>query len=169
MPVPKVVGSSVVSGTINQNGTFFLRVTIVGSETSISKIIKMIEVAQYNKAPIQAFADRVSSIFVPIVLGLGVLTFITWLIIGHFGLFADEMPESSSFLNALLFSISVIVIACPCALGLATPTAVMVGTGIGARHGIMIKGGSPLERCHAIRTIMFDKTGTLTPTKPQLT
>eukprot|EP00010_Vexillifera_abyssalis_P000574 CAMPEP_0201560612 /NCGR_PEP_ID=MMETSP0173_2-20130828/78358_1 /ASSEMBLY_ACC=CAM_ASM_000268 /TAXON_ID=218659 /ORGANISM="Vexillifera sp., Strain DIVA3 564/2" /LENGTH=1181 /DNA_ID=CAMNT_0047975069 /DNA_START=33 /DNA_END=3578 /DNA_ORIENTATION=- len=169
MPVTKRPGDKVIGGTINQAGVFHMTVTQIGAGSGLSKIIKMIEDAQTKKAPIQAFADRISAIFVPVVLSIALLTFLVWWIVGALG-FADSIIQegSSPFLNALLFGISTVVIACPCALGLATPTAVMVGTGVGARNGIMIKGGPPLEQAYKIRSIIFDKTGTLTEGKPRV-
>ena len=158
LPVEKNIGDQVVGSTINKNGSFEFRATKIGSETMLSQIIRLIEEAQGSKAPIQGFADRIASYFVPIIIGLAFLTFLVWLFI--FG--ADI-----SF--ALLAFTSVIVIACPCALGLATPTAIMVGTGKGAELGILIKGGEPLEIAGRINTIVFDKTGTITNGRPIVT
>jgi Cu+-exporting ATPase len=158
IPVEKNVGDEVIGSTINKNGSFEFKATKVGSETMLSQIIKLIEEAQGSKAPIQAFADRVSSWFVPAVIGAAILTFLVWFII-----LGATLPFS------LMAFTAVIVIACPCALGLATPTAIMVGTGKGAEHGILIKGGEPLEAAQKINTIIFDKTGTLTNGKPEVT
>lgn len=158
IPVDKKVGDSVIGATINKTGSFEFTAKKVGSETALAQIIKLIEDAQGSKAPIQAFADRVSAWFVPIVIGIAILTFVVWFF----------------FLNATLsFSImaftAVLVIACPCALGLATPTAIMVATGKGAEHGILIKGGEPLEQTCKVKVVVFDKTGTLTKGKPEVT
>ena len=158
IPVEKKVGDRVVGATINKNGSFEFETTNVGSETMLAQIIRLIEDAQGSKAPIQAYADRISAWFVPAVIGIAILTFVVW----YFFLGAT--------LNfALLSFVSVIVIACPCALGLGTPTAVMVGTGKGAEYGILIKGGEPLEAASKIQTVVFDKTGTLTKGQPEVT
>lgn len=158
LPVSKQVGDSVVGATINQTGSFEFRVTRVGNETMLAQIIALIDEAQSSRAPIQDFADRISSWFVPVVIGIAVLTFIAWFF--AFG---------GSFTFALMAFVSVLVIACPCALGLATPTAIMVGTGKAAELGVLIKGGEPLEAARKIDTVVFDKTGTLTIGKPVVT
>lgn len=158
IPVEKNINDNVTGGTINKNGSFEFRVTRVGSETTLSQIIRLVEEAQGSKAPIQAFADRISSRFVPAVIGIALLTFIIWFFF---------LGASLSF--ALMAFTAVIVIACPCALGLATPTAIMVGTGKGAEHGILVKGGEPLEAANKINAIIFDKTGTITKGKPEVT
>ena len=158
IPNEKQVGDTVIGATLNKHGSFEFVATRVGSETILSQIIHLIEEARGSKAPIQAFADRISAIFVPTVLSLAALTFILWYFI--FG-------ATLSF--ALMAFTAVIVIACPCALGLATPTALMVGTGKGADHGILIKGGEPLEAACKIDAIIFDKTGTITKGKPEVT
>lgn len=158
IPVEKNIGDNVIGATINKHGTFEFKATRVGAETTLSQIIRLIEEAQGSKAPIQAFADKVSAWFVPVVIGSAVLTFAIWF-------FVLKAPLSF----ALLAFTAVIVIACPCALGLATPTAIMVGTGKGAEYGILIKGGEPLEAAQNINTIIFDKTGTLTKGKPEVT
>jgi len=158
IPVEKSVGHTVVGATINKTGSFEFTATRVGSETTLSRIIRLIEDAQGSKAPIQAFADRISAWFVPTVIGIAVLTFALWFFV--FG---------ASFAYAVMAFTAVIVIACPCALGLATPTALMVGTGKAAEHGILIKGGEPLEIACKVNTIVFDKTGTLTNGKPAVT
>lgn len=158
IPVEKKVGDTVIGATLNNHGSFEFVATRVGIETTLSQIIRLIEEAQGSKAPIQAFADRISAIFVPTVLSIAALTFILWYFI--FG---------STLSFALMAFTAVIVIACPCALGLATPTALMVGTGKGAEHGILIKGGEPLEAACKINAIVFDKTGTLTKGKPEVT
>lgn len=158
LPVEKNVGDGVVGATINKTGSFEFEATRVGAETTLAQIIRLIEEAQGSKAPIQAFADRISAYFVPIVIGLAILTFIVWYFV---------LGSSLSF--ALMAFTAVIVIACPCALGLATPTAIMVGTGKGAEHGILVKGGEPLEKACKVNTVVFDKTGTLTHGKPVVT
>lgn len=158
IPVEKREGDLVVGATINKNGSIEFRATKVGSETALAQIIRLIEDAQGSKAPIQAYADRISAWFVPAVIGVAVLTFLIWYFL---------LGATLSF--ALLTFVSVIVIACPCALGLGTPTAVMVGTGKGAEHGVLIKGGEPLEKTSHIQAIVFDKTGTLTKGKPEVT
>lgn len=170
-PVKKEVSSPVVGGTINLHGVLHVHATKVGSDTVLSQIISLVETAQMSKAPIQKFADYVASIFVPTVIGLSFLTFMGWFICGSLNAYPESWIADSSncFVFSLMFSISVVVIACPCALGLATPTAVMVATGVGAKHGILIKGGDALERAKQIRYVIFDKTGTLTQGKAQVT
>lgn len=158
LPVEKHEGDKVVGGTINKVGSFEFKVTKVGSETVLAQIIRLVEEAQGSKAAIQDFADKISAYFVPAVIGIAILTFLVWFF--AFG-------ASLSF--ALMAFTSVIVIACPCALGLATPTAIMVGTGKGAEHGILVKGGEPLEMACKINAIVFDKTGTLTKGEPEVT
>eukprot|EP00898_Chlorokybus_atmophyticus_P005927 jgi/Chlat1/6335/Chrsp44S05898 len=171
LPVSKRVKDTVIGGTINTSGVLFVRATRVGAETALAQIVRLVEAAQMSKAPIQAFADKVSAIFVPVVVMLAVITFFVWFMAGACGFVPDDwLPVGTShFMLAVLFSIAVLVIACPCALGLATPTAVMVGTGVGASNGILIKGGDALERGHQIQTVVFDKTGTLTRGKPMVT
>lgn len=158
LPVEKGVGDIVIGGTLNKTGSFEFIATRVGSETTLSQIIRLVEEAQGSKAPIQAVADRISAYFVPAVIILAILTFIVWYLV---------LGSTLSF--ALMAFTAVIVIACPCALGLATPTAIMVGTGKGAQNGILVKGGEPLEQACKINTIVFDKTGTLTHGKPKVT
>lgn len=158
IPVEKKIGDSVVGGTMNKTGSFEFEVTKIGSETVLAQIIKLVEEAQGSKAPIQDFADKVSAKFVPIVIGIALVTFVTWYFI---------LGATLAF--ALMAFTSVIVIACPCALGLATPTAIMVGTGKGAENGILVKGGEPLESACKVNTIVFDKTGTITNGKPIVT
>lgn len=158
IPVEKKEGDLVVGATMNKNGSIEFRATKVGSETALAQIIRLIEDAQGSKAPIQAYADRISAWFVPAVIGVAILTFLVWYFL---------LGATLSF--ALLTFVSVIVIACPCALGLGTPTAVMVGTGKGAQYGVLIKGGEPLEKTSKIQAIIFDKTGTLTKGKPEVT
>jgi len=159
IPVEKKAGDEVIGGTINKTGSFKFEATKVGKETALAQIIKLVEEAQGSKAPIQRLADRVASIFVPIVILISVVTFAVWLIFGP--------PPAFTF--ALLNFVAVLIIACPCALGLATPTAIMVGTGRGAENGILIKSGESLETVHRVRTIIFDKTGTLTQGQPVVT
>jgi len=156
MPVVKQKGDSVVGATINKTGVLIVKATRVGEETVLSQIINMVEEAQMDKAPIQRFADRVSNIFVPVVVGLSLLTFICWYFVFHN--LAGQLP----FLWALKMAIAVLVIACPCAMGLATPTAILVGSGVGLDHSILIKRASALEGIARLDTIVFDKTGTMT-------
>ncbi len=159
IPVEKRSGDPVIGATLNKTGTFRFEATKVGKDTVLAQIIKLVEEAQGSKAPIQRMADYVASIFVPTVIGIAVLTFAVWLILG----------PRPAFLFGLLNFVAVLIIACPCALGLATPTAIMVGTGKGAEHGILIRSGESLETAHKIRTIVFDKTGTLTKGEPEVT
>nr|KYP50266.1 Copper-transporting ATPase RAN1 [Cajanus cajan] len=171
IPVSKDVNASVIGGTINLHGVLHIQATKVGSDTVLSQIISLVETAQMSKAPIQKFADYVASIFVPTVVALALLTLLCWYIAGALGAYPDEwLPENGNhFVFALMFSISVVVIACPCALGLATPTAVMVATGVGANNGVLIKGGDSLERAQMVKYVIFDKTGTLTQGKATVT
>jgi len=172
LPVPKSTGDAVFGSTINQNGAIVVRAKAVGSDSALSQIVKLVEEAQMTKAPIQDFADRIAGIFTPVVITLASLTFIMWFGLAEASMLPKEwlLAESSTpFLFSLLFAISVVVVACPCALGLATPTAVMVGTGVGATNGILIKGGTALETAHQVTCVCFDKTGTLTTGKPTLT
>ncbi|KAI3911864.1 hypothetical protein MKW92_026125 [Papaver armeniacum] len=164
LPILKEINSSVIGGTINLHGALHIQATKVGSNTVLSQIICLVETAQMSKAPVQKFADFVASIFVPTVVALSFLTLISWYIFGALGAYPDDwLPENGNhFVFALMFSISVVVIACPCALGLATPTAVMVATGVGANNGVLIKGGDALERAQMVKYVVFDKTGTLT-------
>ena len=158
IPVEKQVKDTVVGGTINKTGSFEFQATRVGSETTLSQIIRLVEEAQGSKAPIQDFADTISAYFVPAVISIAIVTFVVWFFV---------LGSTLSF--ALMAFTAVIVIACPCALGLATPTAIMVGTGKGAEYGMLIKGGEPLESACKINAIVFDKTGTLTKGKPEVT
>ncbi|MDY6795373.1 MAG: heavy metal translocating P-type ATPase [Actinomycetota bacterium] len=159
MPVEKKPGDELTGATINGTGSLRFRVTRVGGDTVLARIIQMVEEAQGSKAPIQRIADRVAAVFVPVVVSLAVLTFVGWLLVG---------PEPS-FNFALINFVAVLVIACPCALGLATPTAIMVGTGKGAELGVLIKGGEILERAGSLDVVVFDKTGTLTWGRPRVT
>jgi Cu2+-exporting ATPase/Cu+-exporting ATPase len=163
MPVQKKIGDSVVSGTINTNGSFIFKATKVGSETLLAQIIKMVEEAQGSKAPIQALADKISAIFVPIVLVIAFLALGVWLLVGSSYL---GFSEALSF--GLVSFVGILVIACPCALGLATPTAIIVGVGKGAKEGILIKDAATLEKLHQVNTVVMDKTGTITKGKPTL-
>lgn len=164
MPVQKKVGANVVSGTLNTNGSFLFEAKKVGSETLLARIIVMVSDAQGSKAPIQALADTISGVFVPIVLGIAFVSFGGWIL---FGTGVLGFSQAMSF--GLVSFVSVLVIACPCALGLATPTAIIVGVGKGARAGILIKDAETLELLHTVDTIVFDKTGTITMGKPTLT
>ncbi|HYA86157.1 MAG TPA: heavy metal translocating P-type ATPase, partial [Nitrospirota bacterium] len=158
LPVDKKSGDSVIGATINKTGAFTFEATKVGKDTMLAHIIRMVQEAQGSKAPIQRLADYISGIFVPTVIGIGLVTFLTWYIFG---------PSEHKFTFALLNFIAVLIIACPCAMGLATPTAIMVGTGKGAEHGILFKNAESLERAQKIDTIILDKTGTLTRGEPQ--
>ena len=155
-PVSKTVGDYVFGSTVNQLSILIIRVKATGSSTVLARIVRLIEEAQVNRAPIQAIADYVASIFAPTVMAIASTTFIAWLLLNK----TNDMQEK--FFTAMMSAISVIVVSCPCALGLATPTAVMVGTGVGASNGLLIKGGAALEEAHNIDTIIFDKTGTIT-------
>ena len=167
IPVEKGAGARVIGATINTNGFLKVRATKVGAETALAQIIKLVEEAQGSKAPIQRFADRVASWFVPAVIVAAIGTFVFWYFAGS-KIFALPMGQTP-FLFSLLLSVAVLVIACPCALGLATPTAIIVGTGKGAEKGILIKGGEALENACKLDVIVFDKTGTLTKGKPEVT
>jgi P-type Cu+ transporter len=163
MPVQKKIGDSVVAGTINTSGAFTFRATKVGSETLLAQIIKMVEEAQGSKAPIQALADKISAVFVPIVLVIAFLSLGLWLLLGN-----SSLGFSQALSYGLVSFVGVLVIACPCALGLATPTAIIVGVGKGAREGILIKDAATLEKLHKVDTLVVDKTGTITIGKPTL-
>ena len=156
LPTPKQVGDKVTGGAINAEGALTVRTLAIGAETTLARIIRMVESAQAAKAPIQRVVDRVSAVFVPVVLGIALLTFLGWL------------GWNGDWEQALINAVAVLVIACPCALGLATPTAIMAGTGVAARHGILIKDAEALEVAHAVTVVAFDKTGTLTEGKPAL-
>ncbi len=157
IPVDKTEGDQVIGGTINKFGSFKFRATKVGKDTALSQIIKLVEEAQGSKAPIQRLADKISGIFVPIVMGIALITFLIFYLV------------KGSFDTGLMNAVAVLVIACPCALGLATPTAIMVGTGKGAENGILIKSGEYLEKIHKMDTIVLDKTGTITKGEPEVT
>jgi P-type Cu2+ transporter len=159
LPLEKEKGGKVFAGTINQKGSFVFVAQKVGGETILAQIIKMVQQAQRSKPPVQKLVDKVAGIFVPVVMVISVLTFVTWMILG----------EENAITQALLAMVSVLVIACPCALGLATPTAIMVGMGKGAENGILIKDAESLELAHKVNAIVLDKTGTITEGKPAVT
>ena len=169
LPIHKKKGSSVIAGTVNGTGSIDFKVTRTGNDTQLSQIVKLVQSAQTSRAPIQRMADTVAGYFVPVVITLGLLTFIGWMILSH--VLADPPKifliegNGGKVMVCLKLCISVIVFACPCALGLSTPTAVMVGTGVGAEHGILVKGGAVLEAATKINHVVFDKTGTLTEGK----
>ncbi len=158
LPVTKTTGDQVVGATVNKNGSFQFRATRVGKDTVLAQIIRLVQQAQGSRAPVQRLVDQVAAVFVPVVIGIALLTFLAWYFLSGVG-----------FTQALIFAVAVLVIACPCALGLATPTAIMVGTGTGAEHGILIKNAESLERAGAIGTVVLDKTGTITEGKPKVT
>ncbi len=158
LPVAKEVGDTIVGATVNKSGSFQFRATRVGKETALAQIIRLVQEAQGSRAPVQRLVDQVARVFVPVVIGIALATFLGWFFFGGVG-----------FTQALIFAVAVLVIACPCALGLATPTAIMVGTGTGAEHGILIKNAESLERANAIQTIVLDKTGTITVGRPVVT
>jgi len=155
-PVSKRPGDPVIGATLNRNGALRFRVERVGEETVLSRIIRLVQQAQGSKAPIQRLADRISAVFVPVVIAISIVTYVLWFLLG---------PEPA-YLQALVAAVTVLIIACPCAMGLAVPTAVMVSTGRGAELGILIKGGEPLERSERLDTVIFDKTGTVTEGRP---
>ncbi len=169
MPVSKKEKEKVIGATINKNGMLKVKATKVGSDTMLAQIIKLVEDAQGSKAPIQRLADKVSSIFVPIVILIAVLSFLFWYLIAPKFTLLNFILLPSPFIFSFTVFVAVLIIACPCALGLATPTAIMVGTGKGAENGILIKNAEALETAHKLTTIVFDKTGTLTKGKPEVT
>jgi len=169
IPVEKLVGDTVIGATMNKLGSFKFRATKVGADTALAQIVRLVEEAQGSKAPVQRFADRISAVFVPAVVGIAIVTFLVWMFIVPRYVDPTFYMAVTPFVKALLAGTSVIVIACPCALGLATPTAIMVGTGKGAENGILIKSGEALETAYKLNTIVFDKTGTLTHGKPVVT
>jgi Cu+-exporting ATPase len=158
LPVGKEVGDEVIGATINKTGSFKFSATKVGKDTVLAQIVRLVEQAQGSKAPVQRLADRVAGVFVPAVIGAAVLTFLAWFLLG-----------GASLERSLINMVAVLVIACPCAMGLATPTAVMVGTGKGAERGILIKSGESLERAGTLDTVVLDKTGTITEGQPRVT
>jgi len=158
LPVEKQAGDALIGGTLNGNGSLRYRATKVGKDSTLAQIVRLVEQAQETKAPLQRLADRVSGVFVPAVVAMAIGTFLLW----HFGLHAD-------FASSIMNAVAVLLIACPCAMGLATPTAIMVGTGKGAESGVLIKGGEALERARGITTVVLDKTGTLTHGQPEVT
>ena len=178
MPVNKGSGDTVIGATVNQEGLLKVEATKIGKDTFLSQVIKMVEECQGSKVPIQEFADRITAYFVPIVLAVAALTFLTWLIFPNLlqpitvwaaGFLPWVDPTLSGFTLAIFAAVAVLVIACPCALGLATPTALMVGSGIGAENGILIRQGAAIQSLKDIHTIVFDKTGTITKGKPEVT
>ncbi len=160
LPVEKKAGDEVFGATLNKTGAFKFRATKVGKDSALQQIVKLVQDAQGSKAPIARLADTVSGIFTPVVLCIAILTFVVWFVVA---------PTDVRFATALVNFVAVLIIACPCALGLATPTAIMVGTGRGAEHGVLIKGGESLETAHKLNTIVLDKTGTITKGEPALT
>ncbi|XP_057472339.1 copper-transporting ATPase HMA4-like [Actinidia eriantha] len=167
-PIAKRPGDKVIGGTVNENGCLMVRATHVGPETALSQIVQLVEAAQLARAPVQKLADKISRFFVPTVVLAAFITWLGWFVPGDAGIYPKSWipKDMDAFELALQFGISVLVVACPCALGLATPTAVMVATGKGASQGVLIKGGNALEKAHKVNTVVFDKTGTLTVGKP---
>ena len=159
MPVPKEPGAEVWGATLNHRGFLVFKATRVGQDMVLSQIIRLVDEAQTSKAPIERLVDKVAAIFVPVVMGLAAATFLAWYFWG----------PPPAFSRAIISMVAVLIIACPCAMGLATPTAVMVGSGRGAELGILMRGGEPLERAYRLTTVVFDKTGTLTRGAPQVT
>ncbi len=160
MPVSKLEGAEVYAGTINRTGSFRFRATKVGRDTALRRIVRLVEEAQGSKPPIARLADVVSGIFTPVVISIAIATFVAWFVLA---------PEATRFTSALVAFIAVLIIACPCALGLATPTAILAGTGKGAEHGVLIRGGDSLETAHRVDVVILDKTGTVTVGRPELT
>jgi len=178
MPANKRSGDEVIGATVNQDGLLKIRATRVGKDTFLAQMVRLVEQAQTTKVPIQAFADRVTAVFVPIVVGIALLTFLAWFLfpdvlrpvtVWASGFLPWVDPSLNRFTLALINTVSVLVIACPCALGLATPTALMVGSGIGAENGILIRSGEAIQAMRDVRVVVFDKTGTLTKGKPEVT
>ena len=177
MPVNKRPGDEVIGATINQDGLLKVRATKVGKDTFLAQVIKLVEEAQGTKVPIQEFADRVTAVFVPVIIGIAILTFVAWMtfpdtmrLLAELGSFLPWVdPTLSPLTLAIVATVAVLVIACPCALGLATPTALMVGSGLGAQHGILIRSGEAIQTLKDVQVIIFDKTGTITKGKPEVT
>jgi Cu+-exporting ATPase len=178
MPVQRGPGDEVIGATINQDGRLVVRATRVGKDTFLAQVVRLVEEAQGTKVPIQAFADRITAVFVPVVMGIALLTFVAWLFfpetlrpmaVWASGFLPWVNPNLGVFTQALITTVSVLVIACPCALGLATPTALMVGSGIGAENGILIRSGAAIQAMRDVGVIVFDKTGTLTQGQPTVT
>ncbi|KAL3324555.1 hypothetical protein AABB24_038607 [Solanum stoloniferum] len=167
-PVSKMPGDKVIGGTVNENGCVLIKAIHIGSETALSQIVQLVEAAQLARAPVQKLADQISRFFVPTVVLTAIMTWLGWFIPGELGVYPSSwIPKGMNvFELALQFGISVLVVACPCALGLATPTAIMVATGKGASQGVLIKGGNALEKAQKVKLVVFDKTGTLTVGKP---
>lgn len=157
IPVAKTVGDQVISATLNKAGSFKFQATRIGDDTTLAQIIRLVEEAGASKAPIAKLADKISAVFVPVVIAIALVSFVIWLLLGY------------PFEFALTTAVAVLVISCPCALGLATPVAIMVGTGQGALHGILIKSAEALETAHSVDTVVLDKTGTITAGTPQVT
>ena len=160
MPVEKAAGSTVYGATMNTTGAFRFRATRVGAETALQQIVRLVREAQSRRAPIARMADAISAWFTPVVIGIAIITFIAWYAFG---------PAGSRLSSAMVSAVAVLIIACPCAMGLATPTAILVGTGKGAERGILIRGGDILERAASVTTVVFDKTGTITNGTPEVT
>ena len=160
LPVEKAPGAAVLGGSVNGTGMFRFRATRVGRDTALQQIIRLMQQAQSRRAPIARLADVIAGVFAPVVLVIAIATFIVWF---------NLLPPGTRATAALVNFVAVLIIACPCALGLATPTAILVGTGRGAERGILVKGGDVLERAHAVDTVVLDKTGTITTGRPEVT
>jgi Cu+-exporting ATPase len=165
LPVAKKAGNRVIGGTINATGSFHYQATTLGADSTLARIVKLMRDAQGSRAPIQALADRVSGIFVPVVLTIAILTFVSWFVAVHVG----GGTTGAAAVRAFAAAVAVLIIACPCAMGLAVPTAVMVATGMGAELGVLIKGGEALQRAGEVTTVVLDKTGTVTEGRPTVT